>query len=151
MRQLRVAREQLTQVLGKTPSNKEIAIFTGLAPAEVERRLQETVRGFVASLDQAKGTLEDSEETLSDSLVDNTVCVEELASIPSRRALIKEALLALSARERMVLWQYYFEERNLRQIGEMLGVSEARISQIHSRCLKRIRDFLGQEMLGLVA
>ena len=59
-----------------------------------------------------------------------------------RLASLREGFQQLSARDRLVLTLYYFEELNLRQIGEVLHVSESRISQIRTRALKRLRMFV---------
>ena len=47
-------------------------------------------------------------------------------------------------RERLVLALYYDEELNLKEIGEVLGVSESRVSQLHSQCAARLRARLGE-------
>ncbi len=53
---------------------------------------------------------------------------------------LREAISGLPQQERMVLALYYYEELNLRQIGEVLHVTESRVSQIRSRALKRLRE-----------
>jgi RNA polymerase sigma factor for flagellar operon FliA len=50
----------------------------------------------------------------------------------------------LPERERLVLALYYDEELNLKEIGEVLGVSESRVSQLHSQCAARLRSRLGE-------
>jgi RNA polymerase sigma factor for flagellar operon FliA len=57
-------------------------------------------------------------------------------------ALLREALLALKDQERTVLSLYYFEELKAREIAEVLGVSESRISQIRSKALSQLREVL---------
>jgi RNA polymerase sigma factor for flagellar operon FliA len=54
-----------------------------------------------------------------------------------------EAIANLPERERLVLALYYDEELNLKEIGEVLGVSESRVSQLHSQCA-RLRSRLGE-------
>jgi len=55
-----------------------------------------------------------------------------------------EAIANLPERERLVLALYYDEELNLKEIGEVLGVSESRVSQLHSQCAARLRSRLGE-------
>jgi RNA polymerase sigma factor for flagellar operon FliA len=57
-------------------------------------------------------------------------------------ARLREAFERLAARDRLVLSLYYYEELNLRQIGEVMHVSESRISQIRTRALKRLRELV---------
>lgn len=58
-----------------------------------------------------------------------------------RAALLREAIATLRPRERTVLALYYYEELNLRQIGEVLHVTESRVSQIRASALERLRGY----------
>ena len=60
------------------------------------------------------------------------------------QAALTEAIANLPERERLVLALYYDEELNLKEIGEVLGVSESRVSQLHSQCAARLRSRLGE-------
>ena len=60
------------------------------------------------------------------------------------QAALAEAIAHLPERERLVLALYYDEELNLKEIGEVLGVSESRVSQLHSQCAARLRARLGE-------
>lgn len=57
---------------------------------------------------------------------------------------LAEAIGHLPERERLILALYYDEELNLKEIGEVLGVSESRVSQLHSQCAARLRARLGE-------
>jgi RNA polymerase sigma factor for flagellar operon FliA len=56
---------------------------------------------------------------------------------------IAEALTALAERERLVISLFYYEDISMKQIGEMLGLSQSRVSQIHLLAMRRIRSKLG--------
>ncbi|WP_263139332.1 RNA polymerase sigma factor FliA [Pseudomonas sp. RIT-PI-AD] len=60
------------------------------------------------------------------------------------QAALADAIANLPERERLVLSLYYDEELNLKEIGEVLGVSESRVSQLHSQCAARLRARLGE-------
>ncbi|CAH0137651.1 RNA polymerase sigma factor FliA [Pseudomonas sp. Bi70] len=60
------------------------------------------------------------------------------------QAALADAISNLPERERLVLSLYYDEELNLKEIGEVLGVSESRVSQLHSQCAARLRARLGE-------
>ena len=74
---------------------------------------------------------------------------EKMASAPAvllsdEEAALADAIANLPERERLVLALYYDEELNLKEIGEVLGVSESRVSQLHSQCAARLRGRLGE-------
>ncbi len=58
--------------------------------------------------------------------------------------IIKEILFSFQSREQMIIQLYYFEELNLKEISEILEISESRISQIHKKLLGKIREKLGK-------
>ncbi len=60
------------------------------------------------------------------------------------QAALADAIAKLPERERLVLALYYDEELNLKEIGEVLGVSESRVSQLHSQCAARLRARLAE-------
>ncbi|MDX2507505.1 MAG: RNA polymerase sigma factor FliA [Gammaproteobacteria bacterium] len=60
------------------------------------------------------------------------------------KALVANAVASLPERERMVMALYYDEELNLREIGVVIGVSESRVSQIHSQAVIRLQARLSQ-------
>ncbi len=63
-----------------------------------------------------------------------------------RHQQISEAILALPERERLVIALYYYEELTLREIGEVLGVTESRVSQMHAKAALRLRSKLAAEL-----
>jgi RNA polymerase sigma factor FliA len=65
--------------------------------------------------------------------------LERIQSIAFKETLTKEIAL-LPERERLVLALYYNEELNLKEVGEVLGVSESRISQLHSQAMLRLQS-----------
>ena len=62
-----------------------------------------------------------------------------MSAAPPRQRLLRESLTLLKSRHQEVLRLYYFEDMGLREIGEHLGVGEARVSQLHRQALKELR------------
>ncbi|MBI3901260.1 MAG: sigma-70 family RNA polymerase sigma factor, partial [Chlamydiia bacterium] len=62
-------------------------------------------------------------------------------------SLIENAIATLSEQERRVLTLYYYEELMLKEIGKIMGISESRVSQIHTKALLRLRGRLQAESL----
>ena len=140
-RQLLGARAELQHRLGRQPTQEEVAQALKI-DLETYWRWQEEVDGRVMLQLDAPG--DDGEERaprLAESIAD------ALARDPGDRldeeetlSHLRDAFGRLSARDRLVLTLYYYEELNLRQIGEVMHVSESRISQIRTRALQRLRE-----------
>lgn len=148
-RQLAGARANLQQSLGRQPSHEELAAELKIDLPTLWR-WQEEIDGRV--LLQLDGTHEGEEHDtrLSESIADVLAgdpgdALDEADTL----ARLREAFTQLSARDRLVLTLYYYEELNLREIGEVLHVSESRVSQIRTRALKRLRDLV--EMMSEAA
>ncbi|MBX3166483.1 MAG: FliA/WhiG family RNA polymerase sigma factor [Candidatus Eremiobacteraeota bacterium] len=143
-RELQLAEEQLAQSLGRQPSLQELAASTGLSPSQLRRRRVELASTQLVSLDDSRSTNGEFEDTLSDSVADESACVESHCFQAEKKQMLLRALKTLRERDQLILNLYYFEELNIREIGAALGVSEARISQLHTRGIRRLKEFLEQ-------
>ena len=70
---------------------------------------------------------------------------QERAIQESERGRIRECISKLSERERQIVELYYYRELNFKEIGSLLGVTESRISQLHSKLKKKLRRELSAE------
>lgn len=139
-RNIAAARDAVRGAIGRPPDSATVARALGV-DAETLWRWQADVEGSVqVSLDGSAtdrdGVNVSSAELLGsgDELtIDRLTREEDLA-------VLREALLGLKAQERTVLSLYYFEELKAREIAEVMGVSESRISQIRSRALHQLRN-----------
>jgi RNA polymerase sigma factor for flagellar operon FliA len=73
------------------------------------------------------------------ALVDDTEQADELLDRRSQHAFLRDAILALDKRSQLVLQLYFFEEMNLEEIGRVLNVGAARVCQIKSAALLKLR------------
>ena len=137
MRRIEEAIHLLEHQYGRPPSEAELAVSLDIPLDEYQRMLQEA-RGHQLV------HLEDFADEEGDSYFDryltdyknNPVDLLEDADLQSR---LVEAIGALPEREKLVMGLYYDEELNLREIGEVLGVTESRVCQIHSQAVARLR------------
>ena len=150
-RELRKLEEQLRHELGRDPSREELAARAGLSPEELDERRAEAADDRVVSLDELRSLSEGVSESPAARLQDPTVNVEREALVGQKKAILLEALRTLSEREQLVLSLYYFEDVNIKEIAQILGVSEPRVSQIHSRCRAKLKERLADLQEDLVS
>jgi RNA polymerase sigma factor for flagellar operon FliA len=122
---------------GRDAHDKEIAAAMGVSVAEYHQILQDTSGARVFSLEE----LTAAEEVGNHPDAAHEVPEDELHEQGFQKALAA-AIHGLPERERLVIALYYDEELNLKEIGLVLGVSESRVSQIHSQAAARLRSRL---------
>ena len=126
----------------RAPTDEEIATKVGITSDELEASLSEISRTSIAALDElwspsSSGgdpialidTIEDTSGPDPESSLEQTEMKEALG----------EAIARLPEREKLVVTLYYYEELTLREIGEVLGVTESRISQLHTKAVLRLK------------
>ncbi len=127
------ALRDIEQREGRDAEDKEVAAKLGMSLAEYHQALQDATAGRLFSLDGEDG------EQLSDTLSDGRAGPEEQMEQQDLKRAVADCIGTLPERERLVLALYYDEELNLKEIGEVLGVSESRVCQIHNQALMRLR------------
>ncbi|MBT8766418.1 RNA polymerase sigma factor FliA [Pseudomonas boanensis] len=126
---------------GRDAKDQEVAAELGLSLDDYYGILSDTLGSRLFSFDDL---LQDGEHG---GLPEDTgvTQLEPSHDLEEERfqAALADAIAHLPERERLVLALYYDEELNLKEIGEVLGVSESRVSQLHSQCAARLRARLG--------
>ena len=138
-RSLAQARESLMRALGREPSSHEMADALGVDRNTIFRWTAEVATAVQLPLDGHSRATHDERPTRADLLGSEIELPDERLAREEQVALLREAMLALDDQERTVLALYYFEDLTSREIGELLGVSESRISQVRGRALGRLR------------
>ena len=132
--------------LGRAPSRDELAAQMGIDPQDFLSSLR-TSSLRVVSLQSLNENNSNNDEKLwemadDDPNVDPDAVVEETMV----RAKLAEAVELLPDRERMIVRLYYMKSQSLKSIGEALGISESRASQLRHRAIRRLRMVLAQEL-----
>jgi RNA polymerase sigma factor for flagellar operon FliA len=145
-RKAAAARTRLTGRLGREASAEEMATELGVSLRQYYRVDQQLDEAMLLSLDEVSLASEKEWETAREefgqrAFQDPLTLLENKNLVGKLTAAIEE----LSDRERLVVTLYYHEELTLREIGEVLNLTEGRISQIHSGALSRLRRSLGAE------
>lgn len=120
---------------GRDARDAEVAEYLGLPLAEYYRVLQDSLSCRLFSIEELQETGDGVLEECSDP---NAPPFERLMRAGFAKSLA-EAIAGLPERERLVVSLYYEEELNLKEIGEVLGVSESRVCQIQGQAMLRLR------------
>ncbi|MBW3562198.1 MAG: RNA polymerase sigma factor WhiG [Actinobacteria bacterium] len=137
------AMQHLEGKLKRTPTDEELAAEVGVSLTVLEDMLEKVSFTSVVALDEALnvGGEDGGRVALVDTLQDLTsVGPEENVDDVETKRLLVEAIERLSEREQKVIAFYYFEGLTLAQIGGILGVTESRICQIHTKAVLSLRS-----------
>ena len=149
-RELEAAREKLRNSLGHEPSLADLAAEIG----SDEKRLEKTIVRI--------NTIESTSPLSCAENIDEAqlpaVLVPAEPERPDRayernevKERVRSAIQTLPARERRVIGLYYYGEVTMKEIGSELGVNESRVSQLHARAIRRLRDVLGPDVTPAAA
>jgi RNA polymerase sigma factor for flagellar operon FliA len=149
-RELEAAREKLRATLGHEPSLADLAEAIG----SDEKRLGKTIVRI--------NTIESTSPFSSAENVDESQLPAVLVPAEPERpdmqyerdevkARVRNAIATLPAREQKVIALYYYSEVTMKDIGAELGVNESRVSQLHARAIRRLREALGAEITPMAA
>jgi RNA polymerase sigma factor for flagellar operon FliA len=143
-RQIERAIATLEKELMRAPTDEEIARKLGVTTDELEESLHEISRTSVAALDELwspSGT--GDQVSLIDTIEDDSGPDPEMSLEQNEvKEALAEAISDLPEREKLVVTLYYYEELTLREIGEVLGVTESRVSQLHTKAILRMKAHL---------
>lgn len=137
---------RLEATLHRTPTDAEVAAEAGLTRGELEQLYREMSMTSVIALDNLVPTGGgavglSAADVLADAHAPDPVNI--LESAEARRTLA-EAIQSLPERDRTVVTLYYFENLTLAEIGTVLGVTESRICQLHTRAVLRLRTRIAE-------
>ena len=142
-RELDAARETLRRELGHEPSLADLAAKIG----SDEKRLSRTIvriNTIESTSPLATGEHMD-ENSLPPALVPSEPDAPDTAYEKGEtRDRVRAAIQSLPWRERKVIGLYYYGEATMKQIGAEIGVNESRVSQLHARAIRRLREALGE-------
>jgi RNA polymerase sigma factor for flagellar operon FliA len=149
------ATESFTALHGRRPSNEEVAEALGIDVAELRRHKDEIVRSDMTSLNTLITSDDDTTIERMDTLASTDERLDPLHATATVEAKEKfrAAFAQLPLRERQIAVMLYVENLTLAETGQVLGVTESRISQIHTAMKKKLREQLDgdAEILRLVA
>ena len=140
MRRIELSVSRLQQKLGRAPNETEIARELGVSLAEYQQMLQEARGAQLIYYEDFQD--EDHDDFFERFEFSNGCDPQALLADERFKAELIRAINLLPERERMLMGMIYEQEMNLREVGEVFGVSESRISQLHSQAVARLRAAL---------
>ncbi len=140
-RQVQEAEDVLCHRLHREPTQVEVAKELGWSRKDLHRRNDEVARASVTSLFSSTGNGREGGMLLLET-IENGYDTAREAERSLQIQEMRRALGSLRSREQILLSLYYKEGLTTREIGEVMGVSEARISQLHKRALRDLANFM---------
>jgi RNA polymerase sigma factor for flagellar operon FliA len=140
-REIEKAYSDLESTMKRAPSEKEVAARLGVTLKELHDVITQISFVSVLALDELLSVGSDRGEQVSllDTLADRGSDVTMGLEGQETRGLLAAAINSLSEREKIVVTLYYFEGLTLAEIGEILGVTESRVCQIHTKAVNQLR------------
>jgi RNA polymerase sigma factor for flagellar operon FliA len=139
---------KLESQLQRAPSDEEMASELEISVQDFQDQLMQISNSTIVALDEMWNVADSSGDQVSllDTLPDSGAPDPQVVVDESElRDRIADAIAALPEREKLVVALYYYENLTLREIGEVLGVTESRVSQLHTKAVLRLRSKLSGE------
>jgi len=143
-RNIERAIRELEAKLARAPTDEEIAGRLGISTDELEESLIDISRSSIAALDELWSTAGEGDQVSLLEMLEDPESIKPAEALDETevREALAEAISRLPEREKLVVTLYYYEELTLREIGEVLGVTESRVSQLHTKAILRLRSRL---------
>ena len=143
-REIQAAVARLSQTLGGMPADSDIAEALGISLAEY-RRWRMDADCTILSLDQPMKMQDGEDLSLYDAIVDDQAASpSEAVDKQELQTQLIAAIQALPERDQIIISLYYNDGLTMKEIGQLLGVSESRVSQMHSKIILTLHAFFRQ-------
>ena len=146
IRELESAYLRLEQKLGREADDQEIAQELGVDLEQVYRTKQMSSISFI-SLEELGVSSRDEKEKLLSYLVKNEDDALSMTKLKELKEAMIQAIKQLPEKERLVISLYYLDELTMKETGKVLGITESRVSQIHSQAILHLRTKLRKQKL----
>lgn len=144
-KQLERAYATLEGQLGREATDEEVANYLGVAAKDLHKLFDEARQSMLLSLDEGDPDADGGSGSRMDTLEDDTELAPDAQTEDQElRTLLAQHIANLNERERLVITLYYFERLTSKEIGQILGVSDSRVSQIHTKAVLKLRGRMGE-------
>jgi RNA polymerase sigma factor for flagellar operon FliA len=146
-RSIERAYSKLENELRRSPDDNEVAAELGMSQVELDQTLSQISFTGLVALDEILGggsTDRTGSATLGESIADGRHDPVESFEVDEMKHLLADLINRMADRERLVLTLYYYEGLTLAEIGNVLGVTESRVCQIHTKAILQLRARLAE-------
>ena len=146
-REVEKAYATLSATLGRMPEEGELAAYLSVDIADLRVLLGQINNKSLVHLEDFLFNGEEQNKKLEEYISDNSAWVNPEASLlkQEQEHMLSAAIELLPEREQLILHLYYRDELTLKEIGQVLDISESRVSQVHSRIMLKLRCQLKEE------
>jgi RNA polymerase sigma factor for flagellar operon FliA len=140
------AYSKLENELKRNPEDTEVAAELGMNQSELDQTLSQISFTGLVALDEilGAGARDGGSTTVGDTITDGSHDPVEAFEVDEMKQLLAQLINRMGDRERLVLTLYYYEGLTLAEIGGILGVTESRICQIHTKAILQLRSRLAE-------
>ncbi len=146
-REIDRATSKLENQLGRPPSPRELAKSLKISPHELFSAVDDVSSATILSLDELIYKEEDNRQVPRVETLQDVRCASVLGDMEKEelKGYLVQAISHLSEQERLVVALYYYEELTLKEIGEVMQISESRVSQIHTKAVLKLRGMIKEK------
>jgi RNA polymerase sigma factor for flagellar operon FliA len=148
-REIEGAHAKLERELGRTPTDEEVAVSLEMSMDDFQQSLIQISNSSLVALDELWAVSDASGDQVSllDTMKDpSAVDPARELGVSELKDRLAHAISRLPEREKLVVALYYYENLTLREIGEVLGVTESRVSQLHTKAVLRLKARLQSDV-----
>jgi RNA polymerase sigma factor for flagellar operon FliA len=134
------AYSKLENELKRSPEDRELAAELQMSEDELANAMSQISFVGLVALDELLDTSNDRSGSLKDSIADRSGDPVEQYEVDEMKQLLAEAINRMPEREKLVVTLYYYQGLTLAEIGSVLGVTESRVCQIHTKAILQLRS-----------
>mgnify|MGYP002800951440 CR=1 FL=1 len=137
---------ELTVKNGKTPDSRAVAEYLQMPYSKYQEIIGKKSLLSIVSLDMIMMEAQEKQRSSQIPTADETQQPEETYLKKEMSEILVKGIEMLKEKERIIISLYYVEELNMREIAQVMNVSEPRISQLHSGAIRKLRNYIEQEL-----
>ncbi|MDH4223091.1 MAG: FliA/WhiG family RNA polymerase sigma factor [candidate division Zixibacteria bacterium] len=148
-REIDKAMTKLENKLGRTPTAKELSKSLRIPIEELHSARGDLSSSIVLSLDDLVYKEDDNRQIPRIETIEDDSCNNILSDLEKKemKSYLVSSIKDLSEQERLVIALYYYEELTLKEIGEVMEISESRVSQIHTKAVLKLRNMIKDKFI----